>query len=250
MARPTQRVKGLFRRPGSPHWWIRYADRHGHIRRESTGSLEEKLAKAVLEKRRTQVAENRQLDVKKVPNTTFYELCDEYWQTRGKHARMKGLASMIQAWKAGIGNVPLKELTSQKIEKYLNDRMEKEGLSPATRNRHLTMLRAMFNKAIQWELMAENPTSGIERMTETGARTRFLNQEKIKRLLDASSDTFRPILITALHTGMRHGKILQLRWQDVDLRNRIITVQKSKSGKKRTIPVDDTLAETLNALRS
>ena len=36
----------------------------------------------------------------------------------------------------------------------------------------------------------------------------------------------------------------------MDLRNRIIAVQKSKSGKKRTIPIDDTLADTLNALPS
>ena len=49
---------------------------------------------------------------------------------------------------------------------------------------------------------------------------------------------------------MRRGEILNLKWPDVDLKNRIITVQESKSGKTRTIPIDDTLFGTLRVLSS
>ncbi len=79
-------------------------------------------------------------------------------------------------------------------------------------------------------------------------RTRFLDKEEIQLLLNTSSKGFRPILITALHTGMRKGAILNLKWSDVDFKNRIITVQDSKSGKKRMLPMDDTLCETLSVL--
>ena len=61
---------------------------------------------------------------------------------------------------------------------------------------------------------------------------------------------FVPILVTAIHTGMRRGEILQLKWPDVDSKNRMITIQLSKSGKKRMIPIDNTLMETLTALPS
>ena len=78
----------------------------------------------------------------------------------------------------------------------------------------------------------------------------FFDVEEIQQLLEASSVPFRPILITALHTGMRRGEILNLRWPDVDLKNRMIVVQESKSGRKRMIPIDDTLYNTLYSLPS
>jgi len=99
-------------------------------------------------------------------------------------------------------------------------------------------------------LVVENPTRGIKSLRENGARVRFLDQEEIRRLIEAASEDFLPILMTALHTGMRRGEILNLKWADADLKNRIITVQESKSGKTRTIPIDDTLYETLRVLPS
>jgi len=248
MNKKSKADRGLYRRRDSPHWWIRYADRSGRIIRESTGTTEKKLARGILAKQKVLVAENRHMDVKKVPKTTFYELCDRYWKLDGKHKRMKGLSNMLEIWKRRFGNLPMKELNQQKVERFLAERMEEKRLSPATRNRHLAHLSSMFNKGKEWGLITANPAQGIKPLRENGARTRFLDKEEIKRLLNASSEGFRPILITALHTGMRRGEILNLKWFDVDFKNSIITVQESKSGKKRMIPMDDTICEALRLL--
>jgi len=248
MNKKSKADRGLYRRRGSPHWWIRYADRNGRIIRESTGTTEKKLARDILAKKKVQVAENRHLDVRKVPNTTLFELCDRYWELDGKHKRMKGLSHMLEIWKKWFGNLPMKELNQQKVEKFLAERMEEKHLSPATRNRHLAHLSSMFNKGKEWGLVTDNPAQGIKPMRENGARTRFLDKEEIQLLLNASSKGFRPILIAALHTGMRKGEILKLKWPDVDFKNRIITVQESKSGKKRMLPMDDTVCEALKLL--
>jgi len=72
-----------------------------------------------------------------------------------------------------------------------------------TRNRHLAMLKSMFQSAVKWGLMRENPAKGIPKLRETGARTRFLDQEEIRRLLAAADEDFRSILITALHTAIK-----------------------------------------------
>ena len=245
-----QNDKGLFKRRGSPNWWIRYADRTGRIRRESTGTTVKKLAREILAKRKVEVAENRNLDVRKLPKTTFFQLCEQWWDTWGKHKRMKGLENMLNIWKSGLGDVALCDLSQQNIEQFLNDRIEKNGVTPATRNRHLTMLKAMLNKAIEWELLWENPTAKISMLKENGARTRFLDQEEVAALLETASPDFHPVAITALHSGMRRGELINLKWPDVDFKNRIITIQKSKSGKKRTIPMDQTLHETLRDLPS
>jgi integrase len=112
------------------------------------------------------------------------------------------------------------------------------------------MLKSMFNKGLEWKMIAENPAAGIKALRENGSRTRFLDQEEIQRLLEASSQEFLPVLITALHSGMRRGEIMNLTWPDVNFKNRIITVRESKSGKKRMIPMDETHHSSLRALPS
>jgi len=249
----------LFRRKGSPHWWVRYADTNGRVVRTSTNTTNKTLAREILGKKRTLVAENRHLDVKRVPNVTFYELCKQYWEMHGKNLRTKGLlktnedgtnSGMIEIWKTGLGNLMLSELTQHKIEKFLSERIDEKKLSTSTYNRHLSMLKAMLNKGKEWGLLLESPAASIKKRKEDSGRTRFLSAEEVQALLNGASEIFRPLLITALHTGMRRGELLSLQWQDVNLHTRIITVQHSKSGKKRMIPLDDTVHETLKKLPS
>lgn len=250
MNKQSKADRGLYRRRGSPHWWIRYADGYGRIHRNSTGTTSKKLAREILAKQKVLVAENRHMDVKKVPKTTFNELCDRYWKLDGKHKRMKGLSHMLEIWKKWFGNLPVKELNQQKVEKFLAERMEEKHLSSATRNRHLAHLSSVFNRGKEWGLITDNPAQGIKPLRENGARTRFLDKDEIQLLLNAASKEFCPILTTALHTGMRKGEILNLMWSDVDFKNRLITVTESKSGKKRMIPMDNNLFETLRTLPS
>ena len=54
--------------------------------------------------------------------------------------------------------------------------------------------------------------------------------------------------MVALHTGMRRGEILDLRWQNVDLLKRAIRIVKSKNGEKRTIPMSNTLFNLLKSM--
>jgi hypothetical protein len=68
----------------------------------------------------------------------------------------------------------------------------------SARNRHLPMLRAVFNKGIQWRLVVENPTRGVGKLRERGSRTRFLDNNEIQHLLEKASDDFKPLSITAL----------------------------------------------------
>ena len=141
--------RGLYRRRGSPNWSIRYAGPSGKVIRESTGTSQKKLARQILAKRKVLVAEGRHLERKKIPKATFFQLCEQYWEIAGKHKPMKGLDSMIAAWKTAFGNVPLKDLDQKKVEQFLSRFDGSKGKSFSTRNRHLTMLRSVFNKAIE-----------------------------------------------------------------------------------------------------
>ncbi len=57
------------------------------------------------------------------------------------------------------------------------------------------------------------------------------------------------MVITALHPGMRLGEILALRWEQVDLRQRMVTVLNAKNGKARKIPLNAVMMELLERLK-
>lgn len=241
-------MRGLYQRPGSPIWCIRYADQHGRIRRLSTGTTEKKLAASILAKKKTEVAENRHLDVKKFPSITFHKFCDQYWEVRGSGMKTNGLDYQIEIFKEYFGNPMLLEITPQKIERFLTEQREEKHWAISTRNRHLTVLKALFTKAVEWGFLETNPAAIIKGMKGEEPRMRFLTVDEIEKLLAEASKRFRPLLEVALHTGMRRGEIFRLRWSDIDFQNGLITVKKSKSGKPRSIPMDETIANVLRQL--
>jgi integrase len=75
-----------------------------------------------------------------------------------------------------------------------------------------------------------------------------VTKEETLELLKNCSEKLRPMVICAMNTGMRLGEILNLKWRDVDFENAIITVEHSKSGLSRRIPVNQQLWNTLRNL--
>lgn len=140
----------------------------------------------------------------------------------------------------------LYELTPQLIEQYKAKRLE--SVSPASVNRELSCLKHMYTKAIEWGYVKINPAKGVKKLKEPPGRLRYLNSDEIRALITACSDHLRPIVVTALNTGMRKTEILRLRWAQVDLENRKITVINSKNNESRIIPINQTLFNELSNL--
>ena len=58
-------------------------------------------------------------------------------------------------------------------------------------------------------------------------------------------DHLRPIVFLALRTGMRRGEILNMRWSDIDFKNRQILIPITKNGERRYVPISPDLREML-----
>lgn len=106
----------------------------------------------------------------------------------------------------------------------------------------------MFVKAIAWGKALTNPVAHVKPLRVENRRLRYLSHEEKARLLRVADEDLRPLLITALHTGLRRGELFALTWQDVDFQQGVIRVVQSKSGKPREIPMTETLRETLQHL--
>lgn len=148
-----------------------------------------------------------------------------------------------------FGNIYLHEVAPLDIERFKSVKLD-EGLTKTTVNHYLKILKRLFNIAIEWGYARENPVRRIKLYSEKDTqKERILGEEEEVRLLEAASGHLRPILVVALNTGMRRGEILNLRWEQVDLEQRIIQVINTKSGRNRVIPVNDALFDVLKGLK-
>jgi integrase len=80
---------------------------------------------------------------------------------------------------------------------------------------------------------------------------RYLSGEaEAERLLQASEESLRPIVVTALHAGMRKGELLGLTWDLVDMIHGFIRLKQTKNGKARALPFNETLWSLFSGLRT
>jgi integrase len=156
----------------------------------------------------------------------------------------------LRKWSEFLGNVNLDEVSPLDIERFKSSRLE-EGVTPSTVNRHLAILKRLYNIAGQWGYSNQNPVKGIRFYSEKDRmRQRILGLKEEGRLLEAASEHLRPIILIALNTGMRRGEILALRWTDIDFEAGEITVKTSKNGKPRIVDINSRLFQVLHELKN
>ncbi|OGH96423.1 MAG: hypothetical protein A2039_05335 [Candidatus Melainabacteria bacterium GWA2_34_9] len=151
-------------------------------------------------------------------------------------------------WLEYFGNKLLSEIKSIDIEGYKSFRLDKK-IKPSTVNRELNSLSKMLSIAKQNKFIENNPCSDVKKLKVDNYKIRFLTKEEEKCLFEAIGEHWiKPIVVTALQTGMRKGEILNLTWDCVNFDQKYIDVLQTKSGKPRQIPISKKLKETLKAM--
>ena len=243
------KVKGIYKR--GRIWWIRYAGLDGKIIYESSGSTRFKDAEALLHKRKAQIREGKEPEIKKIANYSFKELAEKYSQWMiGRHRSADSKQYRINQLVEYFGNIPLRRFNTYIVEQYQTDLINK-GLKPASVNKNISLLKAMFRKAVDWNMVEEDVLKRVRRcklLQVNNKRLRYLSKEECQRLIECCDPHLKPIVITALNTGMRKSEILNLKWENVDLIHGFILLDKTKNGERREIPINNTLRETFKSL--
>ena len=129
-----------------------------------------------------------------------------------------------------------------------------EKVGPATINREMATLKHALSKAVEWKLLRKTlreELTAIRKYQEPDGRLRYLSGEaEAERLLQACEHWLRPIVLTALHTGMRKGELLGLTWDCVDMTHGFIRLKQTKNGKARALPPNATLWGLFSQLRT
>jgi len=226
--------RGLYKRGNI--WYINYYANYAR-KREAVGTNKQ-LAREILAKRRVEVKEDINFNIKKDKVTVFDEIVKDFLEysknNKKSYSRDLQITNHLLDFFAGK---MLNEFTPYSIEQYKTTRLNNDQMMPATVNRELTCFKTIFNWAIKGKKASVNPVKGIKFLKVDNTRTRYLTEDEIKRLVENCPPYFKPIIITALTTGMRKSEILNLKWKNVDLTNGIIFLTDTKNGRMREIPI-------------
>ncbi len=245
-------AKGIYKR--GHVFWIAYASLDGKVVRESSKSERFKDAETLLIKRRQSVREGKMPEIKRIGNHSFNDLVKDYLKFAERQRAFKQKELVINQLKERFGQLPLRRFDTRLIETYQNQKRLQTGNKPATINRHVATIKHMFTKAVEWDMVEEDTLKRIRRaklLEENNRRLRYLSTEECQTLIDACDKHLKhlkPIVVMALNTGMRKGEILNLKWDDVDMKHGFILLSHTKNGERREIPINPTLKAHLEEL--
>ena len=151
----------------------------------------------------------------------------------------------FQTLKRIIGDVYLNTIKHRQVDLYNSERLKE--VKPITVNSRLIALKSAFNIAVRWEYLTENPFTRVKFCVVSQNVPIFFTKEDFQLLLYAIKEPWlKEAAIFSTLTGIRLSEFTHLRWRDVNIERKIISIESSsqfrtKSGKRRDIPLSDTV---------
>ncbi|MFA6449126.1 MAG: site-specific integrase [bacterium] len=248
-------------------YWVRYTA-NGVPRRESLKTTNIKLAREIRDKILGDLARGVfQLPEKRnLKRVTFEELSNKYIvhseKTKKSARRDTEIVKLLNHYFVGKY---LNDISSFDVESYKSKRKAGETAigghykaHPANGsiNRELAVLKNMFNMARklfdarEYNLNFDNPVVGVKFLKNDSApREDCLEPYEIEALIAACNETLRPIVLTALTTGMRKSEITGLLWNQINLDQRDILLPTPKGGKPVNVKIPPNLETMLREMR-
>lgn len=124
------------------------------------------------------------------------------------------------------------------------------GRKPSTINRNLTVLSSIINFCHERNYHTPDVKISLYKQKEPAENIKYLENWKIaEKIISRAASHLKPIIYTALYTGLRKSNILGLKWENLDFTNDIINLHvKDKNkigGKNLSIPIIPQLKEIL-----
>lgn len=244
MAKRNNQPFRLFKRGETYHAYFSFISEGQRIRfRESTGAMDEQSATEYCIKRISEIsAKNKEIASGELPSITIAEAFTRYYEEKGKYySQPKALLQRLIRIKNTIKVKYLHELDKKALGDYVNYR--RTQVSNSTINRELAALSAIRTLARDfWELRINQARPFQFKQTEPAEHIKFLpDWETAQKIIDKATPSIRPVIYTALYTGMRRGNILNLKWADINFTDNTITIlvkdKNTLGGKNLAIPI-------------
>jgi integrase len=220
--RITKRKDGLFQgmytaqTPDGPKRKYVYGRKYGDVQR--------KLVEAMGDAARGIVVDDKNLTVSEYLDR-FLEDVQRGSVRESTYSRDKYL--ITNHVKPALGRVKLKNLGAMHLQRLYRGKRD-AGLSASTVQKVHHVLHKSLAQAVRWDLIARNPSDAVKAPRPTPEEMRPLSAEEVRKLLEAAhGDRLEALYVLAVHTGMRRGELLGLKWDDVNLENATVRVRRT-----------------------
>ncbi len=132
------------------------------------------------------------------------------------------------------------------MELYIKMR-KAEKVSNRTINKELDYFSG-FRKWIKKKYAIAAPAERTERLPHKRPLPQILGIDEVVKILDKTEPFYRAFFLALFISGLRMNEARQLRWQDVDFKNRILR-SKQKGGSYKILPISDLLITSLKAIK-
>ena len=206
------------------------------------------------------IREGRHFKTTEAKRHTLTELIDRYIKTvlPSKPKAIQKQTALLQRWKDEIGSHALIDVTPSLIAEC-RDKLAGETTlrgklrSPGTVNRYMAALSIALTTAVkEWGWLDDTPMRKVTKGKESRGRVRFLCDDErmylLKACKESSNPYLYPVVVLALSTGMRHGEIMGLSWDVVDLNQGRAILHETKNGERRAIAITGHALELLKEL--
>jgi integrase len=139
--------------------------------------------------------------------------------------RYKGIAELHIS--PALGRLRLRALTPAHVQGFYRGKLD-SGLSPATVQKIHVVLHKALSQAVMWSLVPRNVTEAVSAPRPVPKEMRPLSAQEVRKLLEAAGDdSLEALWVLAVHTGMRQGELLALKWTDVDFEAGKVSVRRT-----------------------
>lgn len=250
MARPVEHDGVVYRRQGTNFWWMRYRERDGKLRRESTLKQDWHEANQKLRERLKARDGNFLEIVRNGENLAFGQWADFFLENYSKPPirELKTHEANLRAakhLKSAFATRRLIDLTADDIELFLRERLRQRvktktskgyqlrgTVKPSTVHQDLRVLRRMLNVAVRKKLLPSNPCSGVEFpvLLKGMFRPHYVTWSEQQRIERHAPVYLRNVVRVITETGLRVKKeVLPMRKEHVDLANATVWIPDSKT---------------------
>jgi integrase len=236
-------------------WYVDYRDPTGKRVIKAVGPSKRE-AEAYLGKIKGSIREQRFFDIKKESRVTFGELLDAYEEKiKDRRSYKKTTQYFIATLRNFFSPKLLSEIDYKLIEDFRDQRKATQTKHEGERSQRsvdleLALLRTILNKGIRWNMLDRNPFDKANDLFyhPDSHRERALSEDEIKRLIESSPSYLKPIIISAIYTGLRKNDLFGLKWENVDLEKGSIHLIEAKTGKPRIIVLNKDMLSLLHGL--
>ena len=143
----------------------------------------------------------------------------------------------------GLGDIPLAELTSEMVGEFLEERRRfgnhrpgSSGLGEETMRHIHRLLQQCLDQAIRDGLLTENPAKAFRYRKSTTVKANIMTPLEMEDYLDAAERLgYLPMFMLALTTGLRQSELIALKWSDLDIENRTLTIAENRAVVRREL---------------